>query len=135
MERIKNGRVKTPDQYNWHYEDNGLVIDESFFAPTRLRVLQLAITWSAAPTVSNSFTVYKNSVWGNPYNVLLYSVDPSTGALNLTDDVCVIPWIFEREDTARFSFQNPEQVAVSFEMMLEEIIDNRDEFAGGGPPE
>jgi len=89
MERIKNGRVKTPDQYNWHYEDNGLVIDESFFAPTRLRVLQLAITWSAAPTVSNSFTVYKNSVWGNPYNVLLYSVDPSTGALNLTDDVCV----------------------------------------------
>jgi len=45
------------------------------------RLISLSVVFSAAPTTSEDLTVTLNSHHGAVYDVLLYSVDPSVGAI------------------------------------------------------
>ena len=45
------------------------------------QVISLSVHFSAAPTTAGNLTVTLNSHFGAVYDVLLYSVDPSSGAI------------------------------------------------------
>lgn len=45
------------------------------------QVISLSVNLSAAPTTAENLTVTLNSHYGAVYDVLLYSVDPSAGAI------------------------------------------------------
>jgi hypothetical protein len=93
----------------------------AYVATEELEMEQLTVHWNSIPTTSESIVLKKVSVSGAKYDTVLRSVDPSVGAENIQDLVCVIPFIFYPGDTVSITYPNTEDQDIGVEILLKGV--------------
>ena len=81
-------------------------IAEALAPGVEFRLLRVEAKWSAAPSDSEDFTVTLDAGDGTTYDVLLDSVDPSSGSQTSLVFVYGIGYEFESDDAIDIAYTN-----------------------------
>lgn len=112
-----------PQGFTYTAETTGagaLALNQS--VTTQMVMQQLTVHWDAIPTTSEDFTLWIDSVSGTKFDTILRSVDPSTGAENIKDFTCVVPWIWLPGDAIRIDYPNTDAQNIGAKILLQQVI-------------
>ena len=97
-----------------HQKFTGAVAISEALAPgVAFRLLRIEVKFSAAPTTSQAFTVTCDAGDGAAYDILLDSVDPSSGSQTALVFKYGIGYEFEADDAIDIAYTNTDKKTIS----------------------
>jgi len=106
----------------WRLEANVTTgaLSLTWTAPTWVHMLQITANWSAVPLTSENLTLIKDHA-GAAFDVTFRNADPSVGALNIQNWVCVEHFVWEPGEIVQIDYPNSDNNNVGVEIYFQQI--------------